>query len=167
MNKRMTVSQQKLLKIFHLLFAGIWFSCVILITLLPLISKKLTTGDELYMYNVIYHFIDMVVLTPACIATLLTGLIYSIFTKWGFIKHGWIIYKWVVTLLLVIVGTFYLGSMVTKNLEIADVKRLAALQDQYYQQGGHIGIWAGVINSSLLIIAVILSVYKPWKNIKK
>lgn len=144
-----------------------WLSCVILITILPVISKKLTTGDELYMYTVIYHFIDMFVLTPAAVATLLTGLIYSIFTKWGFIKHGWIVYKWIVTLLLVIIGTFYLGPMVTKLLEIADVKRVAALQDQYYQQGGYIGIWAGIINSSLLIIAVIFSVYKPWKNIKK
>ena len=167
MKKRMTVSQQKLLKVFHLLFAGIWFSCVILITLLPLISIKLTTGDELYMYNVIYHFIDMFVLTPAAVATLLTGLIYSIFTKWGFIKHGWIVYKWIVTLLLIIVGTFYLGPMVTKILGIADVKRFAALQDQYYQHGGYIGIWAGIINSSLLIIAVIFSVYKPWKNLIK
>ena len=164
--KKMSVSQQKLLKAIHLIFAGIWFSSVILIILLPLVSKKLTTGDELYMYNVIYHYIDMYVLTPACIATLLTGLIYSIFTKWGFIKHGWIIYKWVVTLLLAIIGTFYLGPMVAKILDIADVKRLAALQDQYYQQGGVIGIWAGVISSSLLIIAVFLSVYKPWKNLK-
>lgn len=163
----MTVSQQKILKVFHLIFASMWLSCVILITILPVISKKLTTGDELYMYTVIYHFIDMFVLTPAAVATLLTGLIYSIFTKWGFIKHGWIVYKWIVTLLLVIIGTFYLGPMVTKLLEIADVKRVAALQDQYYQQGGYIGIWAGIINSSLLIIAVIFSVYKPWKNIKK
>ena len=119
------------------------------------------------MYNVIYHFIDMFVLTPAAVATLLTGLIYSIFTKWGFIKHGWIVYKWIVTLLLVIVGTFYLGPMVTKLLGIADVKRFAALQDQYYRHGGYIGIWAGIINSSLLIIAVIFSVYKPWKNLIK
>ena len=48
MNK-MSASQQKLLKVTHLIFAGIWFSSVILITLLPLVSKKFTTGDELYM----------------------------------------------------------------------------------------------------------------------
>ncbi len=167
MIRRMSISQQKLLKVIHLISVSIWFSSVVLLTLLPLISKKLTTGDELYMYNVIYHFIDILVLTPAAITTLITGLIYSIYTKWGFFQHGWIIYKWVITLLLIIVGTFYLGPMVTKILEIAEVKRFAALQDQYYQQGGYIGIWAGIINSSLLIVAVIFSVYKPWKKIKK
>lgn len=119
------------------------------------------------MYNVIFHFIDMYVLTPAAIVTLITGLIYSIFTKWGFIRHGWIIYKWVITLLLILVGTFYLGPMTTRILEIADIKRIAALHDQYYQQGGYIGIWAGIINSSLLITAVVFSTYKPWKNLKK
>jgi hypothetical protein len=57
--------------------------------------------------------------------------------------------------------------MVTKLLEISDVKRIAALQDQYYMQGEVIGLYAAIINSSLLIIAVFLSVYKPWKNIRK
>jgi len=57
--------------------------------------------------------------------------------------------------------------MVTKLLEISDVKRIAALQDQYYMQGEIVGLYAAIINSSLLIIAVFFSVYKPWKNIKK
>jgi hypothetical protein len=34
-------------------------------------------------------------------------------------------------------------------------------------QGEVIGIFAAIINSSLLIIAVFFSVYKPLKNIRK
>ena len=119
------------------------------------------------MYNAMYHFIDMFLLTPAAILTLVTGLIYSVFTKWGFFKHGWLIYKWVVTLLITVTGTLYLGPMVTKLLEIADSKRIGALQDGYYLYGETVGLYAAIINSILLIIAVIFSVYKPWKNIRK
>jgi hypothetical protein len=96
-------------------------------------SKNLSSNSPAYndMYNLAYHFIDMFILTLAAILTLLTGLIYSQFTKWGFFRHGWIVYKWIVTLLIIFTGTFYLGPMVTKLLEISDVKRIAALQDQY------------------------------------
>lgn len=165
--KQLTVSQQKILKTIHLISVSLWLSSVITLMLLPIISKDLTTGDELYMYNLTYHFIDMFVLTPAAIFTLITGLIYSLLTKWGFFRHGWIIYKWIVTLLIIITGTFYLGPMVTKLLYIADVKRIDALQDQYYMHGEVVGLYAAIINSSLLVLAVFFSVYKPWKNIKK
>ena len=165
--KTLNQSQQKFLKTIHLISVSLWLSSVLTLALLPIISKKINSGDEVYMYNLAYHFIDMYILTPAAIFTLLTGLIYSIFTKWGFFRHGWIIYKWIVTLVIIITGTFYLGPMVTKLLEISDVKRIVALQDQYYMQGEIIGLYAAIINSALLIIAMFFSVYKPWKNIRK
>ncbi len=164
---KLTLSQQKMLKTVHLIAVSIWLSNVVALLFLPLVSRNITSGDELYMYNVMYHFIDMFLLTPAAILTLVTGLIYSIFTKWGFFKHGWLVYKWLATLFIIITGTFYLGPMVTKLLGIVDIKRLDALQDQYYLQGETIGLYAAIINSLLLIIAVVVSVYKPWKNIRK
>ncbi|SDZ94563.1 hypothetical protein SAMN05660420_00830 [Desulfuromusa kysingii] len=164
---QLSASQQKLLKTIHLLAAGLWLSSVIILMLLPLLSRGITSGDEIYMYNRAYHFIDMLILTPAAIVTFLTGLIYSLFTQWGFVRHGWIIYKWIITLLIIITGTFYLGPMVTKLLAIADAKRIVALQDSYYIQGEVIGLSAAIINSLLLIVAVLFSVYKPWKNVKR
>jgi hypothetical protein len=165
--KKLTISQQKLLKTIHLVAVSIWLSSVVTLMLLPIISKRIALGDELYMYNLAYHFMDMFILTPAAILTLLTGLIYSLFTKWGFFRHGWIVYKWIVTLLIIVTGTFYLGPMVTKLLEIADIERIAALQDQYYIYGEVVGLYAAIINSSLLVTAVFFSVYKPWRNIRR
>lgn len=140
---------------------------VIILTLMPFVSKNITSGDELYMYDRIYHFIDMMILTPAAILTLISGLIFSIFTKWGFFKHGWLIYKWAITIVIIVTGTIYLGPMVTEMLNISDIKRIAALEDPYYQSGLITGLWASITNTTLLIIAVAVSVYKPWRNIKK
>jgi len=163
---KLSVSQQKFLKGFHLVVAGLWLSCVMVLGLMPIIAAGLTSGDEIYMYNLAYHFIDILVLTPAAVITLLTGVVYSVFTKWGFFKHGWLIYKWIVTLLIIVVGTFYLGPMVTELLEMADAKRAAVLQDPKYLQGHTIGLCAAIVNSILLILAVFFSVYKPWKNLR-
>ncbi len=109
----------------------------------------------------------MYVLTPAAVVTLLTGIVYSLFTKWGFFKHGWLVYKWIATEAIILTGTFYLGPMVTKMLAITDLQRLDALNDPYYMQGVTIGIWAAIINTILLLVAVFFSVYKPWKNMKR
>jgi hypothetical protein len=77
----LTTTQQKILKTAHLISVGLWLSNVITLLFLPTISRNIASGDELYMYNVIYHFIDMFLLTPAAILTLITGLIYSIFPE--------------------------------------------------------------------------------------
>jgi len=165
--KKLSVSNQKLLKAIHLVVAGLWLSCVIMLLVLPIVAGKITDGRELYMYMYIYHFIDLYVLTPAAIATFFTGLVFSLFTRWGFFRHGWLIYKWIVTLAIIITGTFYLGPMVTRLLGIAETRGAAALDDHYYMQGSEIGLWAAIINTVLLIVAVFFSVYKPWKNIKR
>jgi hypothetical protein len=165
--KTLTLSQQKVLKSLHLISASLWLSCVVILMLLPILTHKITSGDGLYIYNLVYHFIDIFLLTPVAIITLCTGLIYSLCTKWGFFQHGWIICKWIITLVIIITGIFYLGPMVGKMLEISDVKRLAAFQDQYYLHGETIGLYAAIINSVLLILAVIFSVYKPWRNIRR
>nr|MEE4268843.1 hypothetical protein [Candidatus Krumholzibacteria bacterium] len=125
--KKLSASNQKWLKGIHLVVAGLWLSCVILLLLLPLVGRKITGGDELYMYTHIYHFVDIYVLSPAATATLLTGLAFSLFTRWGFFRHGWLIYKWMATVAIILVGTFYLGPMATTMLGIAEAKRAAAL----------------------------------------
>jgi hypothetical protein len=163
----LSLNQQKWLKVFHLIFGGLWLSSIITMTAMTLLANGLTDGGEFYMLNVIYHFIDFNILTPAAMGTFLTGLIYSLFTKWGFFKHGWLIYKWIVTLGLILVGTFYLGPMTTEMLDIAKELRLAALGNGEFLSRWHIGLWAGGINATLLIIAVAVSTLKPWKNLRK
>uniref|UniRef100_Q3AU88 DUF2269 domain-containing protein n=1 Tax=Chlorobium chlorochromatii (strain CaD3) TaxID=340177 RepID=Q3AU88_CHLCH len=162
--QKITPLQQKLLKAIHLLASGLWLSSVVVLLFLPIVAVRITSGDEIYMYNVIYHFIDMYLLTPAAILTFITGLIYSIFTKWGFFKHGWLVYKWIVTLLIIVVGTFYLGPLTSDLLQIADAERLAALQNPSYIFGQTVTMWAAVINTLLLSVALFFSVYKPWKR---
>jgi len=165
--KRLNRSQQRMLKTVHLISAALWLSGVTVMACMPLLSQEITVGEALYIYDRIYHFIDMKLVTPAAVLTLATGLVYSIFTGWGFFKHGWLVYKWIVTLVLVLAGTFYLGPMVTKMLGISHIQGMAALEDHYYRTGLVTGLWAAIANAVLLVSAVVVSVYKPLRNIRK
>lgn len=40
-------------------------------------------------------FIDYAIVIPGAILAVATGIIYGIFTKWGFFKHRWITVKWI------------------------------------------------------------------------
>jgi hypothetical protein len=40
------------------------------------------------------------VVLPSAIAVILEGLWYGFFSKWGFVKHRWILLKWLLTLAL-------------------------------------------------------------------
>lgn len=161
---KLSATQQKLLKFVHIIASGLWLSCVLLLALLPLVPMEGADGEGVYTYRLIFHFIDTYVLTAAAIMTLLTGLLYSMLTRWGFFRSGWLVYKWIVTLGLVLVGTLYLGPLSARLLEIAAEERLRALQDPAYLSGDGILAAAAVVNSLLLALAVLFSVFKPWNR---
>ncbi|TCD48409.1 hypothetical protein [Chlorobium sp. N1] len=161
---KLSAPQQKTLKSLHIITSGLWLSSVLLLALLPLVPIDEASGEGIYTYRLIFHFIDTYVLTAAAVLTLLTGLIYSMLTKWGFFRSGWLVYKWIVTLGLVLVGTFYLGPLSARLLEIAAEERLSALRDPAYTTGDAVLAAAALINTILLALAVLFSVFKPWNR---
>jgi len=101
------------------------------------------------------------VIVPLCLASLLTGIIQSIFTKWGLFRHYWIVVKLLLTL----------GSTVLLFLHLKPISSLAgvALSPNFSsvkETGSLINILskAGLATLVLLLITTI-SVYKPWGRI--
>jgi len=164
---KLTVKQQKLLKAFHLISVAVWFTSVITMSAITTLADGLEDGGAFAMVHQIYHFVDFKLLTPAAVLTLLTGLVYSMFTRWGFFKHGWLIYKWIITVGIIVWGTVHLGPMCTEIMETTARLQLGALNDPNYLAHWRLGFWAGISNAVLLFGAVIVSTLKPWKNIRK
>ena len=63
---------------------------------------------------------------------LITGLIYSSFSNWGFFKHTWLILKWIITVAAILFGTFFLGPWETTMMEISGKLGMSSLSDQTY-----------------------------------
>ena len=124
------------------------------------------TGDEAYMYSRVIQIIDDYFVVGGAMGSLFTGLAYSIWTNWGFFKYKWIIVKWIMTILQILFGTFVLGPCVNSNVEIADKLRDAALTNPEYLQNAQTSLILGAIQTTLLILYIIVSVQKPWKKKK-
>ena len=163
--KKLSMKGQKWLKGVHILCACMWIGAAIILCLMNLFLKA-TEGMKLYGIDVSMKFIDDFIIIPGANGALLTGLIYSVFTGWGWFKHKWIIVKWCITIFGVIFGTFWLGPWVNGFVSISKIQGLAALTDPAYLYNRYMVLYWGSFQLSTLIFALFLSVFKPWKKRK-
>jgi hypothetical protein len=97
-------------------------------------------------------------LVPLALASLLTGLVQSLSTQWGLLRHYWVVFKLLINVFATVVLLMY-----TQTLDhFADIAANTALAS---------GDLSGLRNSSpllhaaaalfLLLVATTLAVYKP------
>ncbi|MBN8200047.1 DUF2269 family protein [Bacillus sp. NTK034] len=94
------------------------------------------------------------VIVPLALASLLTGIIMSLGTPWGFFRHYWVIFKLLLTVFSTIVLLLHmpLVSTLASVAVKADSAGLRGLPNELFHPVG------GLL---VLLIIVTLSVYKP------
>ena len=120
------------------------------------------TSEDAQLVRAAYLIMELTgwyVLVPLSLASLATGLIQSLGTKWRLIRHYWVFVKFALTVFAtIILLTFMRG--------FGDLARVAM---EPASSGGHFGGHGGaspVVHAGLgilvLLATVVLSVYKPW-----
>ena len=161
--RKMGPQKQRWLKIVHLLFVCTWLGGGLSLVVLSY-SGLPEDGDELYGYLLSMKNIDDLVIIPGAMGCLLTGLIYSVWTKWGFWKHGWVVIKWVLAVAQVLFGTFFLGPWLNRATAIAKADRVFALESAELMRNMSLNKWAGTAQVALLIVIIGISILKPLKG---
>jgi len=164
--KKMSAGAQKWLKAVHLIFAAAWVSSGIAMITIQL-SLTPEGGGELYGILRTVKFIDDFLIIPGALGTLLTGLIYSIWTNWGFFRHHWITVKWVINVGGILFGTFYLGVWLNSLPPIAAEQGLDALSDPLFASNRSMNLTWGSVQVASLVFAMFISVLKPWGRKRK
>jgi hypothetical protein len=161
--KKLTSQGVKILKITHLLVAFLWVMGALTMQII-LFATTPQTGDELFMRWRVLQLIDDYLIIGGANGALLTGLIYSIWTNWGFFKYRWVTFKWVMLAGQMLFGTFVLGPRLNANAALADSLRDAAFADPVFLANtSFVGVW-GTVQTVLLLVVVIVSVQKPWRK---
>ena len=156
----------KTLKMFHLFFAILWIGGGMAL-IIVLFSVNPQSGDELYMKSRIIQIIDDFLIIPGALASFLIGIIYGVWTNWGFFKHRWITVKWILTLIQILFGTFVLGPWVNENVEISNRLREVAINDPTLLHNIEMSKIFGTMQVVILILTfIVISVQKPWKKKK-
>jgi hypothetical protein len=112
-------------------------------------------------------FIDDFIIIPGAMGVLLTGILYSILTNWGWFRHNWVTVKWIICIFGIIFGTFWLGPWVNSLVPIAKEEGINALANETYTNHQRMVLYFGTFQLCTLIFAAFISILKPWKRKKK
>ena len=117
------------------------------------------TSEDAQTVRAVYPAMEVAawfVLLPLALASLLTGIVQSLGTKWGLVRHYWVAVKLVINVLATIVLLLY-----TETLGyLADVAAASSSADLGGLRSASPGLHAGAA-VLLLIVAAVLAVYKP------
>ena len=153
--KKLSSKGQRWLKGFHSFFACMWVGAAVVLSVKQFFVNPFN-GGELYGITSTMDFIDIFIIIPGAIGVLLTGLIYSIWTNWGWFKHNWITVKWVICLYGVVFGTYPLGPWMSDLAHISKAHGISALSDPTFLHNRMMLTIFGTFQVSTLIFAVFI-----------
>ncbi|MBF9134838.1 hypothetical protein I0C86_38835 [Plantactinospora sp. S1510] len=111
--------------------------------------------------DVVYPAIGLIGLTlfvPLSVLAWLVGIVSALFTPWGLLRHRWVMVKLIIT-------TVMLGAVLfalLPNLRTAAELGTATPAD------ARLGLlMAPIVSTTLLVIATVLSTYKPWGRLRR
>lgn len=159
----MNEKNEKILKIIHIVAMSVWFSSLIIMGAITLALTNIATTDAFVYAHHLVYFIDMYILTPAAIVTLLTAIVYGFFTRWKVKDNAWLKIKGVITILLIAAGTFYLAPLFNGMTERVEASGLEILNTPEYLHDLSTINWFLIINGILVLIAIAISTLKPGK----
>ena len=161
---RLTKNGIKIFRIIHYITVSCWVGSALVLLLLNIRNDAAVTDGMLLGMNTASHLADTWVIVPGAMGCLLTGLIFALFTPWGFFKHKWLTFKWLLTVTCILVGVFFLGVWENEMLAISRTLGNAALTDSTYQATKAKHFWVSCAQIAALLLLVVISVFKPWKR---
>ncbi|MDQ3191966.1 MAG: hypothetical protein M3Q58_10260 [Bacteroidota bacterium] len=146
----------------HITFSVGWFGAVAVFLAFAITG---VTSQDVLLARSAYLAMEVsgwFVIVPLCLASLLTGIIQALGTKWGLFKHYWIIVKLVLTIASTIVLLFhmkpisYLADLATQNA--FTINDHFTLKLQLIADAG----------AALLVLLAIttISIYQPWGKVQ-
>ncbi len=149
---------RKLVLTVHVTATVGWIGSVVAyvaIVLALLASRDVTTVRAAYFaMNVLAWY----VIVPLSGGSLLTGVVQSVGTTWGLIRHWWVIYKLVLTVLATFVLLEYTQSLGQLSDLAAGASLSAADLDQLRSPIHLVHAGGGLV---VLLAAQVLAIYKP------
>jgi len=151
------------LRAFHVFFMGLFMGSFISESFI--IASKGSAQSDCAL-QAMYKIVDTfgIVNGPCGGGIIITGVLLSWLTPWGFFKHKWVVYKIAATFLYLLVFFALCLPLVGKLAALAEAGGLSALQNPEYISDWNRLIILYTFCTLLLISAVFVSVIKPWRK---
>jgi uncharacterized membrane protein len=157
--RHLKLRARKPLLVAHVIVSAAWLGAVIA-NLFMGISAATTGRAELA--DAYYAVMDRVVnnlMPPAAIATLATGLTLALTTKWGLLRHYWVLAKLVLAVATVLVGVIAIDGAIQDTIAARATARSATAKDLLLP--------AIIATPTMLATGAGLAIAKPWGRTRR
>ena len=159
---KLSLQQKNWVLAFHIGFAALWTGTVLSMCLIALRNNNTVHGDILFALNSVINLLDDFIVIPAAIGSVVTATILCWQTNYGFFKFYWVITKWILTIGLIIFGTFWLFPWGNTAEAIAQAEGLGAFKNSVYIFDVKGVLLGSAIQVSFLFAIIMISTLKPW-----
>jgi uncharacterized membrane protein len=138
----------------HVIVSGMWLGAVVADLFLGISAA--TTGRE-DLADAYYAVMDRLVnklMPAAAIGTLATGMLLALTTKWGLLRHYWVLAKLLLGVATVVVGVVAIDGAIQDTISARVARHSAAASDLLLP--------AVAATPVLLATATTLAIIKPW-----
>lgn len=164
---RLNQKKKQLIVALHVIAAASWIGGTMGLILLLIYLKSAANGEQIAYTLSSMEVIDDNLLKYPALLTLLTGVLLSIWTQWGLVKHYWVAIKLVLTVATIMMGILFLDNWTASLGEMIEDMGFAALQSRQFQT-----TWSSIVvmasfNLASLLFMVFITYFKPFGKIKK
>lgn len=153
----------KFLKILHLLLI-VLFLGGILSSFALLLNLDLSNFDEVYLTYKNFNVVSDHIVKIGAQGTILLGLVYGFFTRWGFMKHKWLGVKWLLFIAQTFIGILVVDRLMVANLALLETENSLALTDPVFMHNHFLRSYVVIAQIGLTLLALTLSVLKPGRS---
>jgi hypothetical protein len=138
----------------HIAFSVGWFGAVIPYVALSIAALTSHDAQLVRSAYISMELIGWYVIVPLSFGALLTGLVQSLGTQWGLFRHWWIVTKFALTVLAIVILLQHMRGVSRLAMLAKDTGFSPAdLRPELIHSGG------GLL---VLLAIMVLSVFKPW-----
>lgn len=159
---KLNINQRNWLLSLHIAVSGLWFGGALCSVALALSIGLLNPGDAIHGINLARNVMGQYIIVPAAVFAVITGVLLCSFTPWGFFKHYWVMAKQIATLLLIVLGSVWLGPMTQAMTLLSESGREQVLQNPDYLTLQTTVTLGGALQTLALLAIIIISTVKPW-----
>jgi membrane-bound acyltransferase YfiQ involved in biofilm formation len=145
---------RKLMLAVHLSFSVGWIGAAIAYLALAIAAQTSAEAPTVRGAWIAMELVGWYAIVPLAVGALVTGVVVALSTRWGLVRHWWVVFSLALTTFCVLILVMHMPtvSAIADEARSADATRLDALGGDI----GHPGIGLG-----LLLAVLVLNVYKP------
>ncbi len=150
----MTPGLRKLALTVHLTASVGWIGAVVAYLALGIAAETSNEAATVRGAWIAMELVGWYAAVPLAVGALVTGVAIALGTRWGLVRHWWVVFSLVLTTFCLVVLFLHMPtvSMMAEQARSADAAQLRAL-------GGDLGHPA--IGLGVLLAVLVLNVYKP------